>query len=359
MTRCVPVAKVYDHRPHGDGGSPRRPPDERLRGSGPPVRWVFALVVGAAICSAGATWKPAIAQAPVPSIPPLCTAGVSAAAGPAVAMGNSVAETVTLSRAAAQPCVVAGYPELADAARVGPARLGVGHISLESSTTVETQDAATFVLRYVRARGARGACALAVFVNGAKAGGAPVAISPCTAVSQIDVSSFASVSENPPVSPSPARLGAAAAAAHPAPCNVGDLRVRAVASDPGAGTVREIVAVQNQSLAACTLENDLHAQLFDAQGRLAPVPIAPVVYGRGTPRQLTLEAGHEASLTLTYATTDPSGKTCPASQSIALALGTRGFTASAPAMLAPCVQKDGFGLHQTPLRLGVPLPGYD
>ena len=304
---------------------------------------------------AGSTWKNAVAQTPVPSLPPLCAGDVSAAAGATTARGDDVTQTVTLSRPTGEPCVIAGYPELDDAAGVARSPIPVGRMSLASSATLGMHDPATFSLRYIRARGPSRVCALSVLANGAKAGGAPIAIVPCTAVSQIDVSSFTSVSEMTIATPLPAQSAAATPFALPSPCGVGDLRVRDVASEPVAGGVREIVAVQNRLLGACALDNDVHAQLFDERGRFARIPVAPIVFGSDDPRRLVLLSGHEASLTLTFATTDVDGKPCPATASIALALGTRGFTAAAPAILAPCVRRDGYGLHESPLRLGVPL----
>ena len=317
-------------------------------------------MLGVAILIAMWSTKSAVAQEATPSLPPLCTSGVSAAAGPAIAAQGAIMQSVTLSLPTGAPCIVASYPGLGDAALPKASPLPVGRLSVDSSTTLEAQSPAVFMLRFVRARGpANAGCALSVFVNGAKADGAPIALAPCTAYSEIDVSSFASISANALLSPSPAPSPAATRTASPASCSVADLRVRDVYSDVNGSSTRTIVAVQNRSLAACVLENDVRAQLFDGRGQFAQLQIAPVRYIAGSLRELTLEPGREASLTLTYATADASGKACATSQSLALALGTRGFTASTPAMLAPCVGPDGFGLHETPLRFGVPLPGYE
>ena len=324
------------------------------------MRSFFTITVAIAIVIATWSMKTAIAQDATPSIPPLCTSGVSAAAGPSIATQGAVTQSVTLSRPTGAPCVIAGYPELAAASPASERPLPVGRLSLDSSTTLEVQSPAIFMLRFVRAGGSPGAgCALSILVNGAKTNGAPLGIAPCTALSEIDVSSYASVGANAVLSPSPQQSHGTTRTIPAIPCGVADLRVREVASEAGSGGTRTVVAVQNRSLAACVLQNDVRAQLFDAQGQFVQLRIAPVRYGAGIPREIVLEPGHEASLALTYATAGPGGKACPVSQSIALALGTRGFTASAPAALAPCPAPDGVGLHETPLRPGVPLPGFE
>ncbi|MDQ2909380.1 MAG: DUF4232 domain-containing protein, partial [Candidatus Eremiobacteraeota bacterium] len=189
------------------------------------------------------------------------------------------------------------------------------------------------------------------------AAGPPIPISPCEALAEIDVSSFSPlIATGLPAQP-------AAAAEVPrgkrvGNCNVADLGMRDAGSTADGTTQHEVIAVQNRSLTACALPRAMHVQLLAQAGRLMPLGTVPSAAERAN-EDVTLAPGHEASLRLDFATRDAAGNACPESRAVALVFPDGRFTASAPALLAPCPGPDGIALRRTPLRAGVPQPGFE
>jgi len=253
--------------------------------------------------AAGAQTFPPLVAPPEPSASssPACGKSLVASAGTPKSRGGVVVETITLALHTGTPCVVAGFPDIVFAGHAGASTLRTGRLSNPSSALLDPQTQATFTLRYVRAPGASAAgCALSIIVAGAPAGGAPLPIAPCQAVSEVDVSSYTSVSQGATASPLP--LTPARASKSTRRCGTADLAVRDAGSEPGAGTIRALIAVQNRSLTSCTVARAMHAQLLGTQGRLMAVTV--VSAQRPSGGDLALRAGHEASLTLSFGTTD-------------------------------------------------------
>ncbi len=294
--------------------------------------------------------------APVASIAPACTTGLTASVGRATVAHGVGSELVTVSRRTGDPCVIADFPALAFASHPLHQTLATGRLGLPSSATLDPQTQITFSLRYVFApHRSPVACALTATIGGVALGGLPLPIAPCQAVSEIDVSSFAPRETSALPSPS----ATTATRERLRSCGVHDLGVRDVAGEAAGGVTREIVAVQNRSFTPCAIARSTHAALLESQGQLMAVGTAPLGPASVTRGAFALPAGREASLTLSFGTVNAHGMACRASQAVALVLPGGTFTASAPARLAPCAGGDGFALRQTPLRLGVPLLGFE
>lgn len=317
----------------------------------------FAALAALGGAATAQTFPPLVAPPePSASSSPACAKNLVASSGTPKSRGAVVAERITLALHTGTPCIVAGFPGIVFAGHAAAPVLRTGRLSNPSSALLDPQTQATFTLRYVRAPGASAAgCALSVVITGTPAGGAPLPISPCQALSEVDVSSYTSVSQGAAASPLP--LTPARAFKSTRRCSTADLAVRDAGSEPGAGMIRAIIAVQNRSLTSCTVARGMHAQLLGTQGRLMAVTV--VSAQRGNEGDLALRAGHEASLTLAFATADSRGKTCPQSHAVAFVFPDGTFTASAPTMLAPCPSPGDVAIHETPLRLGVPLPGFE
>jgi len=242
------------------------------------------------------TFPPLVAPpAPSASTSPTCGKGLVVSARAARARGTVTVQTVTLSLHAGAPCLVSGFADIAFAGHAKTPSLRTGRLSNPSSALLDPQTQATFVVRYIRAPGALAAGCGLMIVIGG--------------------------------------------------------------SDLGAGMQRAVIAVQNRSLTSCTMPGAMRAQLLGPQGRLMAVTV--VASERRNVGDLPVRAGHEASLTLSFATTDPHGKTCPQSHAVALVFPNGTFTASAPTTLAPCPGPDGVAIRETPLRSGVPLAGFE
>ncbi|MBC5799537.1 MAG: DUF4232 domain-containing protein [Candidatus Eremiobacteraeota bacterium] len=315
------------------------------------------MALGAWTLADAQTFPPLVAPPqPSASSSPACGKGVVASAGTPRTRGRVTVETVTLTVQAATPCLVSGFPAVTFAGSATASRLRTGRLSNPSSALLDPQNQATFALRYVRAPGASAAgCALVIVVGGTPAGGAPLRIAPCQALSEVDVSSFTSLAQG--ATPTPVPLTPPRTSNVTRPCGSADLAVRDAGSEPGAGTQRAVIAVQNRSLTSCLVPRAMRAQLLGTQGRLMALTV--VASARGTAGDLALRAGHEASLTLAFTTADPHGNACPQSRAVALVFPNGTFTASAPAELAPCPGPDGIAIRETPLRPGVPLPGFE
>lgn len=303
------------------------------------------------------TFPPLVAPpAPSASTSPTCGKGLVVSAGAARARGTVTVQTVTLSLHAGAPCLVSGFADIAFAGHAKTPSLRTGRLSNPSSALLDPQTQATFVVRYIRAPGALAAgCGLMIVIGGTTVAGAPLSISPCRTLSEVDLSSYTSVAQG--ATPTPLPLTPPRASKTARRCGTADLAVRDAGSDLGAGMQRAVIAVQNRSLTSCTMPGAMRAQLLGPQGRLMAVTV--VASERRNVGDLPVRAGHEASLTLSFATTDPHGKTCPQSHAVALVFPNGTFTASAPTTLAPCPGPDGVAIRETPLRSGVPLAGFE
>ncbi len=252
---------------------------------------------------------------------------------------------------------MSGFPAVVFAGEPVTNALRVGYLSTVSSVLLDAQTRATFAVRYVFAPHRQSAgCAFAVVIGGATAAGPPITIAPCQAVSEVDVSSFAPLGAG--AAPSPPLRGLALNVKHVRRCEIADLSLRVAGSSSPNAAQREIIAVQNRSLTACKLPRAMHAQLLGPQGRLIVIPRAAALPLRmSAPGDVVMPAGQEASLTLTFTTLDAAGRRCPASRAVALVFPDGRFTASTAAVFSACT--DQGEMQQTPLRAGVPLPGFE
>lgn len=329
-------------------------------------RFGLALVAFAALAAAAGTvraqtFAPIVAlPAPSASFMPACAAGVAASSGRPRTVAGVAVQTVALALPTGTPCTVSGFPGIVFSGHAADAALRTGRLSTASSATLDAQTRATFTVRYVVASGRRSVgCGLAVVIGGTVATGPPVPLSPCEALSEIDVSSFSPLGASG-LAAFPTPLANGASGKPVPPCNVADLGVRDAGSSSDGSIQHEFIAVQNRSLATCALPRAMHVQLLAQAGRLMPLTAPPsAADGKRASGDITLAAGHEASLRLDFTTRDTAGNPCPQSRAVALVFPDGRFTASAPALLAPCPGPDGIALRRTPLRAGVPLPGFE
>ncbi|HEY4440015.1 MAG TPA: DUF4232 domain-containing protein [Candidatus Elarobacter sp.] len=287
---------------------------------------------------------------------PICIGGVTIRS--AVPSAADAHEIVVVLTRPGPPCFVANYPQLAVA---GAKPFPAGRLSVAAPVLLGTGKSAAFAIRTVTqnaaptspspepAPTAAAVCELELLVNGLVARGRITLPQPCAALTELDVSSYASGTVPPPE---------AAASASPASvklaCRPQDLAVRDAGPDAAPEGTRERYALQNVGLGPCRIGSLLDAGLRDAAGAPIPLVVAPRTM---MAMLLALPRGHEASFALAYPSGAPNGEQrCVTADSIAVTLPGAGSPLLAPTRLSVCPPAAGPGLRISNLQLGVPLP---
>ncbi len=321
----------------------------------------FSIAVAVAVVVASAPTTAAQPISPpnaVPSIAPSCESDLGLTISGTVLRGGARIATVLVNRLStpaskrlraptspqpSPPCVVAGYPSLANAS-APQADLPVGHLSLESSASVEMGTPASFELAYPSTGGAP--CVLAIRVGATKA--LPLTLANCGTPSEFDVSSYTpgaypGIGTPPQIERLPAR---------PSTCRPRDIVPRAIVRSTASGRTSATVALQNRSTSRCGLPANIRVLFLDPNSKEIPLRIEGTTGAdHADGRLLIVGPGHEASLGIDVPSRGARGA-CAPNVFIAAAL-VDGVTATAPTTLAVC--SDGAPARATSLRLGVPL----
>ncbi len=223
--------------------------------------------------------------------------------------------------------------------------LPVGHLSLESSASVEMGTPASFELAYASTGGAP--CVLAIRVGATKP--LPLTLANCGAPSELDVSSYTpgadpGIGTPPLIERLPAR---------PSTCRANNIAPRAIVQSMAGGRTSAIVALQNRGAGRCGLPAKLRVLFLDPNSKEMPLRIEANAGAEHTDGLLlyVILPGHEASLGIDVPSRGARGA-CATNVYVAAAFNDE-VTATTPTTLVIC--KNGSPARSTSLRGGVPL----
>jgi hypothetical protein len=304
---------------------------------------VLRLLV-AAIAAATAVGSAGVAARAAPPLPAPCAARVAVRFADTRTDGDVHRATIVLTSTGNTACTLHGFPGLVLPSAQG-APLPVGRLTPPRDVVLAPGSSASFGLRFTTSQApAIAPCSLGVVVNGfSAAADGTIPLAACAGITQIDVTSYASGAQPPPVATAPAP------SAETAPCVARDLALREVRTgDAGELAPYAIYALQNRGAAPCRIVGTVGIRLLDAGGNAFPLRFGVHIL---MAMLLTLPPGYEASFSVAYAPHAP--QRCPASTSIAVFVAAQTEAVTAPSTLVAC---NGPEVRVGNLRLGVALP---